>query len=201
MTLTRLQEARNANDSHYKSYEIEGDVYNLLLNNYSKAKRLYNTAINRTNETAPIQLKLSRLHLKHHEYQMAINSLNNLLASDTLADSARFYLGKVYIDNVQSYEKGLSYLSKIELPKNHPHEAEFFRLQGDANFVQQDFMKAKALYSDLIHIYPADGRAYYYRGLSFLALKDTLQSCNDFEKAVSLGQHQAKHQIEKVCTE
>lgn len=201
MTLGYIQEARNANASHYKSYELEGDVYNILLNNYPKAKRLYYTAIKRTNDKSPIELKLSLLHMKHGEYALAINDLKKLSNSDTLADSARFYLGKIYIDNIKSYPEGMDYLSGIDLPEKHPHQTTLLRLKADAYYAQGKHHKAQETYSHLLSRSPADGRAYYYRGLSHLAMKDTLQSCNDFEKALSLGKDQAKDQIKKVCTE
>ncbi len=51
----------------------------------------------------------------------------------------------------------------------------------------------------LLKLHPDDNATWYYRGMTYLMLKDTSAACNDFKKANDLGNEAASKMIRQYC--
>ena len=142
--------------------------------------------------------KRATCYFKLKEYLLAITDLNAITKNHhTLLDSAYFYRGA---SNFELTNYNLSYLDLSHYIKLNSTSIESIKMRGYSYWQNNNFKNALSDYNYLIAVQQEIGEHYYNRGFINLALKDSINGCEDLTNSFLLGYSDALDATRNHCS-
>jgi tetratricopeptide (TPR) repeat protein len=179
------------------AYNRRGLVY-YDLKEYQKAMADYNRAIELDPNFAPAYNGRGGVYDELKEYQKALADYNRAIELDPNDAVAYIGRGLVYQNDLKEYQKAMAdYNRAIELDPNY---APAYNNRGLVyHYGLKEYQKAMADYNRAIELDPNYASAYSNRGWLYRnRLNDKVSARRDFERAASLGNEEAKKQLETL---
>jgi tetratricopeptide (TPR) repeat protein len=111
---------------------------------------------------------------------------------------ADVYFARGYcLQETKAYQQALDdYAKAIELKPSYP---EAFLNSGNSARMLKKYDEALVFYEKALKINPTYATVYYARGFLYLDKGDLVNACNDWTKAVELGDHNVQPYIDQHC--
>ena len=131
------------------------------------------------------------------ELSLAFTMLDSAAYYNYSNDSVLLKKADLYTYTINDFSKGLYYYS--QLANSHPNNSSYWFGKGICEYYMESY--AHSIYSQTktLKIDSSKSESYYYRGLAYYAMGDSLKACNDLHKSDSLLFPLAKEIILQIC--
>lgn len=186
-------------DNHYSPALAKKALLRMKLwEDYSRAYHDLSAAIEYAEQPdANLYFQRAKCLLKLKKREDALADLNEASTINPAFDSVYYYKGELYCYIFKDYEAAITaYNLALSKNKNQP-DAWFGK--GISELELDRYEEAIKDISEAINLNDKEGRYYYYRGYTHLALKDTVPACSNWNSALDKGFKEAKASLDLVC--
>lgn len=199
--LTSLEYAQlNYGDRQADASLLAGTIFMDHYNQYGYALEYAERGLQHASDSTNIA-KLNILKGKSLEkfgnHEESLAAFKNAANAQPDNDSIYYYIGMINAHQLNNYPHAIEAFNKIKV--DSPQFTEVYYQLGYGHFKTKNYQQAKENLDKYISVAPNNGKAYYFRGLSYINLKQIEDACLDLQKASEYNIREVDSLLGKYC--
>jgi curved DNA-binding protein CbpA len=183
-----------------EAYFMRGEIAMHKYQNFQSALSDYNLAIKFAETEKPeIYYARALCLVQLDRYEEALKDFKKTVALQPANDTAQFFVGNLEAFAFNNYKEGIKAFDQTLSVRPDFYEAMFGK--GYCNLQLANTSNALEIFNEALKMYSLDPDLFYYRGFAFLAEKDTVAACKDWNEALIMGKIESKNAMQTYCPE
>jgi len=197
-SMVSFSEAIRFNSEYSEAYYQRGITRILLYNDYDKTRFDFQNAIKKSKKPSyRYHYQLGSCHAKMKEYPAAVSEIETAIRLNNRFDSGYYLLAEINAYNLGDFEQGLKNFRNVLYYNGDWTNAHLGA--GYCLLKLKDLINAQSEFNLVLDKSPGHFEALYYRGITRIAMRDTINGCADLIQSADGGFEAAHEKLREHC--